>query len=62
MKNLRKLSKHELKSVLGGIETCDQNCITGYYKCCIPRQKYYCLPLGTKCTSQGGSLDPSQAI
>lgn len=60
MKNLRKLSKKELKSVNGGIQTCDQNCIVGYYKCCIPRQAYYCTPVGSPCKSGDGPGNPGE--
>lgn len=51
MKNLKKISRQELKSISGGIEVCIQNCMIGYYKCCIPRQRYYCTPNGSPCGS-----------
>lgn len=57
MKNLKKISRHELKSVNGGIELCVQNCMVGYHKCCIPRQPHYCAPIGTICKSNG-PVDP----
>lgn len=53
MKNLRKLSKRELKSVNGGIPVCIQDCLVGYTKCCTPGREYYCTPNGTKC---GGTI------
>ncbi|WP_432763161.1 bacteriocin-like protein [Chryseobacterium muglaense] len=49
MKNLKKISRKELKSISGGIQTCDPICMTGYYRCCIPRQAYYCAPNGSQC-------------
>ena len=51
MKNLKKISRKELKSISGGIEVCIQNCMVGYYKCCIPPQRYYCTPNGSQCGS-----------
>ncbi|WP_449384748.1 bacteriocin-like protein [Chryseobacterium luteum] len=49
MKNLKTLSRKELKNLNGGIQTCDQICMTGYFRCCIPRQAYYCAPIGSRC-------------
>ncbi len=57
MKNLKKLSRKELQHVNGGIQTCLPDCMIGYHKCCIPRQAYYCAPVGVKCTS--GGIEPT---
>lgn len=60
MKNLRKLSKKELKSVNGGIQTCNQYCPKGFYRCCIPRQTYYCAALDSPCQVTGGPGNPGE--
>lgn len=64
MKNLKKISRQELKSVNGGIQVCNQICLTGYYRCCIPRQAYYCAPNGSQCgsTGPGGPGNPGDPI
>jgi hypothetical protein len=62
MKNLKTLSRKELKNLNGGIQTCDQICMTGYFRCCIPRQAYYCAPIGSKCTSTGGPGNPGEPV
>ncbi len=60
MKNLRKLSKKELKSVNGGIQACNQYCPTGTYKCCIPRETYYCALDGSPCVKRTGPGNPGE--
>jgi hypothetical protein len=62
MKNLKKLSRQELRSVNGGIEVCRQDCQVGYRKCCIPRQRYYCAPIGAVCSSTGGPGNPGEPM
>ncbi|WP_164463274.1 bacteriocin-like protein [Chryseobacterium sp. G0201] len=42
MKNLRKLSKKDMKSIQGSIP----ECLAGYYWCNITRK---CIPFGTSC-------------
>ncbi|WP_390452760.1 bacteriocin-like protein [Chryseobacterium sp. Alg-005] len=42
MKNLKKLSKQELKMVYGGIP----QCLPGYYWCSVFRK---CIPVGSDC-------------
>lgn len=42
MKNLKKISRIELSSINGGIETCLQNCPVGLRKCCTRGKAYYC--------------------
>ncbi len=49
MKNLKKISRNGLKSINGGIETCVQNCLVGYRKCCTRGQAYYCHPVEQAC-------------
>ncbi|RZJ48983.1 MAG: hypothetical protein EOO44_19160 [Flavobacterium sp.] len=62
MKNLKKLSRSELRSLNGGIQTCYQDCPVGYHKCCIPRQAYYCAPAGSKCGATGGPGNPGEPM
>ncbi|GEN77806.1 bacteriocin-like protein [Chryseobacterium hagamense] len=61
MKNLRKLSKQELRSVNGGIEKCYYDPSTNTWICpCNPHTTYNCngrcVPLDQACANPGIEL------
>jgi hypothetical protein len=51
MKNLKKLSRQELKSLNGGAKTCYQDCSKGYQRCCTAGDPslYQCVLAGSTC-------------
>ena len=55
MKNLKKISRKNLKSINGGAEPCIQDCPEGQYKCCVRFRIPVCFNIGRACVYVSGT-------